>query len=92
LASKSATLTGSDASKRVTTPPMLSTPLRKLWVDCVVLCHQLGEGLTGNSRIDTYAFVRSMLSLASLNPKSAKAAGRWPGRRNVVFVLLSSFI
>eukprot|EP00957_Ditylum_brightwellii_P200451 15281367-Ditylum_brightwellii.AAC.1 len=30
------------------TPPLLSTPLRKLWVDCVVLCHVCGDGIKGN--------------------------------------------
>lgn len=60
---------------RTATPPMLSTPLRKLWVDCVVLCHQLGEGLSGNARINIYGFVRNMISLAALNPRTAKAAG-----------------
>ena len=37
---------------RVNTPPLWSTPLRKLWVDCVVLCHVLGDSLTGKARID----------------------------------------
>jgi hypothetical protein len=60
---------------KTATPPMLSTPLRKLWVDCVVLCHQLGEGLSGNARINIYGFVRNMISLAAMNPRTAKAAG-----------------
>jgi len=60
---------------RATTPPMLSTPLRQLWVDCVVLCHGLGEGLSGAARIDVFAFVRNMVAVAGSNPKSAKAAG-----------------
>jgi len=60
---------------RVNTPPLWSTPLRKLWVDSVVLCHVLGESLTGNSRIDIYSFVKNMVALAGLNPKSQKAAG-----------------
>ena len=61
--------------RRATTPPMLSTPLRQLWVDCVVLCHGLGEGLSGASRIDVLAFVRNMVAVAGTNPKSGKAAG-----------------
>jgi hypothetical protein len=64
-----------DPSRRVGTPPMLSTPLRKLWVDCVVLCHTLGEGLSGNARINIYGFVRSMIALAGMNPRTARAAG-----------------
>ncbi|KAL3937599.1 MAG: hypothetical protein SGBAC_007324 [Bacillariaceae sp.] len=61
--------------RRVAIPPMLSTPIRKVWVDCVVLCHSLGEGLSGNARINTFGFVRNMIQLASLNPRTAKAAG-----------------
>jgi hypothetical protein len=57
------------------TPPMLSTPIRALWVDCVVLCHVLAQGLTGTARIDTLQFLRKMLVLATLHPRSAKAAG-----------------
>jgi hypothetical protein len=64
-----------EPNRRVDTPPMLSTPLRKLWVDCVVLCHRLGEGLSGNARISIYGFVRNMISLAGMNPRSARAAG-----------------
>jgi hypothetical protein len=57
------------------TPPMLSTPCRRLWVDCVVLCHALHS--SGNSSSDslTLQFVRQMLGLASIHPRSAKAAG-----------------
>ena len=64
-----------DPTRRTAIPPMLSTPLRKLWVDCVVLCHVLGEGLSGNSRINTHGFVRNMIQLAGMNPRTAKAAG-----------------
>lgn len=60
---------------RVNTPPLWSTPLRTLWVDSVVLCHVLGESLTGKARIDIYSFVKNMVALAGLNPKSQKAAG-----------------
>ena len=70
-----ALLAAPTADRRATTPPMLSTPLRQLWVDCVVLCHSLGEGLSGAARIDVFAFVRNMMALAGMNPKSAKAAG-----------------
>jgi hypothetical protein len=64
-----------DLTKRIDTPPMLSTPLRKLWVDCVVLCHRLGEGLSGNARINIYGFVRNMITIAGTNPRSAVSAG-----------------
>lgn len=57
------------------TPPMLSTPLRKLWVDCVTLCHVLGMGLTGPTKITTTSFVRTMMDIAVLNPRSQKASG-----------------
>lgn len=63
------------AVRRLETPPLFSTPLRKLWVDCVVLCHVRGIELTGTSKIDTTQFIRRMLGLAATNPRSAKAAG-----------------
>lgn len=56
-------------------PPMLSTPLRKLWVDCVVLCHRLGEGLSGAARTSLFSFLKNMIALAGMNPRSAKAGG-----------------
>lgn len=67
--------TAVDPSRRTAIPPMLSTPLRKLWVDCVILCHVLGEGLSGSARINTHGFVRTMIQLAGINPRTAKAAG-----------------
>ncbi|GAX24402.1 hypothetical protein FisN_4Lh537 [Fistulifera solaris] len=63
------------AVRRLETPPLFSTPLRKLWVDCVVLCHVRGIELTGTAKIDTTQFIRRMLALATTNPRSAKAAG-----------------
>eukprot|EP00536_Pseudo-nitzschia_multiseries_P003440 jgi/Psemu1/252652/estExt_Genewise1Plus.C_530049 len=56
-------------------PPMLSTAIRRVWVDCVVLCHSLGEGLSGAQRINLYGFVRDMIILAGLNPRTARALG-----------------
>lgn len=67
--------TSQPKDSRALTPPMLSTPLRQLWVDCVVLCHSLGEGLSGAARIDVFAFIRNMVAIAGTNPKSGKAAG-----------------
>lgn len=58
------------AAPKRDTPPLLSTPCRKLWVDCVVLCYQLQCSTT-----DTTQFVRQMLALASVHPRSSKAAG-----------------
>ena len=55
--------------------PMVSTALRSVWVECVVLCLILGDHLTGRSRVDIYAFIRKMMELANSNPKSAKAQG-----------------
>lgn len=75
VSNKLASAPNVDPTRRVATPPLMSTPLRKLWVDCVVLCHSLGEGLSGNARINIYGFVRNMISLAALNPRTAKAAG-----------------
>lgn len=62
-------------SSRPNTPPMLAHALRQVWVDCVTLCHVRGYGLSGTARIDTSKFIRSMLTLASQNPRSARAAG-----------------
>lgn len=58
-------------------PPLLSTPLRGLWVDCVVLCHAVAVG-TGSGKqngVDTVQFLRKLLDLVGLNPRSRKAAG-----------------
>ena len=76
--------TGQHASKRQSesnatcsfdTAPMLSNPLRKLWVECITLCHRLASGLSGTARVDTTQFVRQMSALAVTNPRSARAAG-----------------
>ena len=66
---------GNSLNRRTPIPPMLSTPLRKLWVDCVILCHTLGDGLSGNSRINIHGFLRNMMQLAVMNPRTARAAG-----------------
>lgn len=65
----------SSTDQSTSTPPMLSNILRNLWSDCIVLCHVLGDGLTGPARIDIYAFLRNMIALANMNPKSSKAFG-----------------
>lgn len=74
LAAKNAART-TDINHRDEIPPMMSTPLRKLWVECVVLCHRLGEGLSGAAKTSLYNFLRNMIALAGLNPRTAKAAG-----------------
>eukprot|EP00977_Amphora_coffeiformis_P001138 scaffold236_cov245-Amphora_coffeaeformis.AAC.5 len=61
--------------QRPETPPLLSEALRHLWVDAVALCHVQGDRLTGAAKIPTTQFLRQMLSLAGLNPRSQKAAG-----------------
>lgn len=53
------------------TPPLLSNPLRKLWIDCVVLCHTQGT----SALMDVTTFVRKLLATALLHPRSQKAAG-----------------
>ena len=50
-------------------PILLSNPLRKLWVDCVVLCHVLNQNRPSTQ------LVRKMSEIALLNPRSQKAAG-----------------
>lgn len=61
------------------TPPLWSTPCRSLWVDCVVLCHALSNSSTNSQKAssccDVAPFCRQMLALASIHPRSAKAAG-----------------
>jgi len=60
---------------RVDVPPMLNTAIRRVWVDCVVLCHSSGQGLSGAQRINLNGFVRDMIILAGLNPRTARALG-----------------
>ncbi len=74
---------------RTDVPPMLSTAIRKVWVDCVVLCHSLGQGLSGAQRINLFGFVRDMIILAGLNPKTARALG---GTRIAALEVLSGIL
>ena len=74
---------------RVDVPPMLSTAIRRVWVDCVVLCHSLGQGLSGAQRINLFGFVRDMIILAGLNPKTARALG---GTRIAALEVLSGVL
>jgi len=77
LATKNASQGGSSAVQKRNNdvPPMLSTPLRKLWVDCVVLCHRLGEGLSGTASTSLFSFLKNMIALAGINPRTSKASG-----------------
>lgn len=56
-------------------PALLSTPLRNVWVECISLCLALGCSLSGNLRIDVYAFLGKMMEISSWNPRSKMAAG-----------------
>ncbi|KAL7509674.1 hypothetical protein ACHAXN_006645 [Cyclotella atomus] len=56
-------------------PPLLSTPLRTVWVHCVALCISLGSSLPGNQRTDVYAFITKMMDIANMNPRSKLASG-----------------
>jgi len=75
LAAKNTAANTAAGDQRPDVPPMLSTPLRKLWVDCVVLCHRLGEGLSGTARTSLFSFLKNMIALAGMNPRSAKETG-----------------
>ena len=78
-ATTSSTMTNSRGGVAVRlTPPLLSTAMRTLWVDCVVLCYRLGDGLSGPLRpasFDVLAFLRRMMEVVGLNPRSQRAAG-----------------
>lgn len=56
-------------------PPLLSTPIRNVWVECISLCLALGCSLPGKMRIDVYAFLGKMMEISSWNPRSKMAAG-----------------
>jgi len=56
-------------------PPLLSTAIRNIWVQCVTYCLIMGDLGKGRSRIDIYEFTRKMMTIASFNPKSVKASG-----------------
>ena len=56
-------------------PPLLSTPLRTVWVHCVALCISLGSSLPGNQRTDVYAFVTKMVDIVNMNPRTKLASG-----------------
>lgn len=56
-------------------PPLLSTPLRNMWVECIALCLALGCNLPGNLRTDVHAFLGKMMEIAQWNPRAKIAAG-----------------
>lgn len=72
---KHANLPNKHAKQHRPLPPLLSTPLRNIWVECISLCLALGCSLSGNLRIDVYAFLGKMMEICSWNPRSKMAAG-----------------
>ena len=56
-------------------PPLLSTPLRRVWVNCVASCISLGSSLPGNQRTDVYAFITKMMDIVNMNPRTKLASG-----------------
>ena len=56
-------------------PPLLSTPLRNIWVECISLCLALGCSLPGNLRTDVNNVMGKMIEIAGWNPRSKMAAG-----------------
>ena len=56
-------------------PPLLSTPVRNIWVECISLCLALGCNLPGNLRTDVGKFLGKMMEISNWNPRSKMAAG-----------------
>ena len=56
-------------------PPLLSTPVRNIWVECISLCLALGCTLPGNLRTDVQSFLGKMIEISNWNPRSKMAAG-----------------
>ena len=56
-------------------PPLLSTPLRNIWVECISLCLALGCSLPGNLRTDVNAIMTKLMEITQWNPRSKMAAG-----------------
>ena len=56
-------------------PPLLSTPLRNIWVECISLCLALGCSLPGNLRTDVNSILGKLMEITNWNPKSKHAAG-----------------
>lgn len=73
--SKQGNLPNKNTKQHRPLPPLLSTPLRNVWVECISLCLALGCSLSGNLRIDVYAFLGKMMEISSWNPRSKMAAG-----------------
>jgi hypothetical protein len=72
---KHANLPNKHAKQHKQLPPLLSTPIRNIWVECISLCLSLGCPLSGNLRIDVYTFLGKMMEISSWNPRSKMAAG-----------------
>lgn len=66
---------GKNARQHKPLPPLLSTPIRNMWVECISLCLALGCSLPGNLRIDVTAFLGKMMEICNWNPRSKMASG-----------------
>ncbi|KAL7553470.1 hypothetical protein ACHAWF_016747 [Thalassiosira exigua] len=68
-------LPSKNAKQHKPLPPLLSTPLRNVWVECISLCLALGCSLPGNLRTDVNSVLGKMMEISSWNPRSKMAAG-----------------
>lgn len=68
-------LPNKNAKQHKQLPPLLSTPIRNIWVECISLCLALGSSLPGHLRTDVWAFVGKMIEISNWNPRSKMAAG-----------------
>lgn len=66
---------GGKAKQHRPQPPLLSTPIRNVWVECISLCLALGCSLPGNLRTDVWVFLQKMMEITQWNPRSRMAAG-----------------
>jgi len=55
--------------------PLLSTPIRSVWAECITLCVGLGCNLQGNLRIDVNALINKLTEISTWNSRSRMAAG-----------------
>lgn len=72
---KHANLPNKKAKQHKPLPPLLSNPVRNIWVECISLCLALGCSLPGNLRTDVNAVMGKMMEISSWNPRSKMAAG-----------------
>ncbi|KAL9184425.1 hypothetical protein ACHAXT_002511 [Thalassiosira profunda] len=72
---KHAKLPDKHAKQHTPQPPLLSTPLRNMWAECISLCLALGCSLPGNLRTDVWKVMSKMMEITGWNPRSRMAAG-----------------